>query len=388
MRLQQAQQELGVQAAYLAKDYTLDFFGEVVQDDFFKYKKPGLVTRITNKLNPAIATKLGKQLANLRSDLDCEIATLPFAPYNLLGHRLVKEAHIIHLHWVTGMVDYPSFFEQLNKPLVWTLHDMNPFMGLFHYTGDLTKNKLKVAELEAQVSQIKSTALKNLQQGTIVSPSNWLLQEAQLSKVFSENLNFIQIANPINTNVYSPQEKKYKNKTLTLLFAAGNLNNRRKGVDLVIDALNKFPEPLILKTIGKGELKLSNSKVQVESLGYINKPEAMIAVYRQVDGLLLPSREDNLPNTMVEALSCGTPVISFNTGGMREYIAEGENGCLASEFSADALLEAIFRFRHLQANFKSKAVAERAKQHFQAKNQAKKYLNLYLDLQNSTNPKN
>ena len=64
---------------------------------------------------------------------DYEIFSFPFSDFQIEQHPLVQSADIINLHWVAGLINYPSFFKFIKKPVVWTLHDMNPFMGGFHY---------------------------------------------------------------------------------------------------------------------------------------------------------------------------------------------------------------------------------------------------------------
>ena len=389
LRLQQAQQGIGVQAAYLAKDLCIDFNGTKQENTYFRYKKPSLLSRILNKILPKKSLVMAKELAKIKPNLRCEMASLPFGQVDLLDHPLVKTADIIHLHWVVGLVDYPSFFKNNKKPIVWTLHDMNPFLGMFHYSQDHAQNKAVAGDLEHRVKNIKAKALLNLKMGAVVSPSSWLLASAKSAKVFIKNTSFTEIANAIDIKKYAPSpDSTQQHQELTLLYTAGNLENPRKGVDLVIDALNNYPAPITLLTVGKGQLTIKNPKVKIVPLGYIDNPQEMIASYWQADALLLPSREDNLPNTMVESLCCGTPVISFNTGGMQQYIQEGINGCLSATIDSEGLRQAIIRFQETQSQFIAQSIATSARTHFQGKNQAKKYLNLYLELQNKITPKN
>ena len=101
------------------------------------------------------------QLAKLLPLLNCEVASLPYSVYNILKHPLVINADIIHLHWVGGMLDYPSFFLQNKKPVAWTLHDMNPALGLFHYKNDVIRNDEISSGLDNVIKTIKTKAIKN-----------------------------------------------------------------------------------------------------------------------------------------------------------------------------------------------------------------------------------
>ena len=86
--------------------------------------------------------RLTKDFTKLYPRLKCEAAKLPFSDLNILEDTLVQNADIIHLHWIAQMLDYPSVFKKVRPAVVWTLHDMNPFQGIFHYKEDEKRNKL------------------------------------------------------------------------------------------------------------------------------------------------------------------------------------------------------------------------------------------------------
>ena len=142
-------------------------------------------------------------------------------------------------------------------------------------------------------------------------------------------------------------------------------------------ALDLIELPLKLDALGKGTVRCTNPNVQVIDLGADKTAEEIMSYYAAADVLILPSLEDNLPNTMLEALSVGTPVIAFNTGGMAEVIEAGKNGLLAPEMTAESLAETLNKFFKEKHQYNRQAIREDAKLRFEAASQAAKYLELY-----------
>ena len=193
--------------------------------DFIERQKNRIRFRIKKHLNIVIKSKKDKerdekikrreergvafnQFSAISNSLNCETASLPFSSYDILQNPIVKQADIIHLHWLATMLDYPSFFKNNRKPVVWTLHDMNPFQGLFHYKEDEARNRELTDGLDEKVLSIKQRSItKRKAKMRIVTPSSWLLKEVENSKVF-KNIKSCSIANPIGTSFFSPGDKK------------------------------------------------------------------------------------------------------------------------------------------------------------------------------------
>ena len=173
-----------------------------------------------------------------------EIFSFPLTDYDITSHPLVKEADIIHLHWVANFLDWHSFFKHVNKPIVWTLHDMNPFLGGFHYLDDRSRNKDVFQALEEKYVSIKINALKEFKNMHIVCPSNWIYSESSKSKILSKYLHYV-IPNSVPIDTFKPLDI-FKSRALfnlpndrkSILFVAASLTNPRKGFELLIKALN------------------------------------------------------------------------------------------------------------------------------------------------------
>lgn len=277
-----------------------------------------------------------------------EIFSTPLTSQRVELNKLVREADIVHLHWIANFINFPSFFDALSsKPLVWTLHDMNPFLGGFHYKSDVARNPHLERE-EAYLTAVKRKAYASLSSESLqlICPSRWLKQHAEESEVF-ERFQFHQIANCLDQNIFSLQSRVAARRELGIscpsplvLFGSESLGNARKGFNILLESLKIMQAKgikLELLTFGKPLPESESLGFRVHNLGRLDKQDEIARAYNAADITILPSIEDNLPNVMLESLSCGTPVVSFATGGMLEHITSGFSGEIVDEPSALAL---------------------------------------------------
>lgn len=391
LRLHKALCESNMSSGFLSTDLTLNFNNEFVDDSYFKYKRSSLVKRIINKAKrliiPSYKFNQTEKLKRIKGKLNCEIATLPFSNYKLHNHPLVLEADIINLHWVSGIVDYPSFFKNCRKPIVWTLHDMNPFQGIFHYKDDQKRNEHIIGDFDGEMKQLKEKSIKFIKKGAIISPSNWLLDKA------SENFNYFSktcIPNSINLSVFTLKNKLKLREEYSILpeefvlfFIADSLKNPRKGFDLLLESLAILKEvmPITVMVIGIGSIPEMDN-IKVLPLGEIKDKIQMANLYAIANVFVLPTKEDNLPNVMLEAFACGLPVISFNNGGMQEHIRLSVNGMLIKDFSGKSLAEGILDFYKNRNDYNSSIIRKYAEDNFSFKKQAEAYLKIYEEILN------
>ncbi len=327
------------------------------------------------------------QFSGILNSINCEIASIPFSGYDILQNPFVKQADIIHLHWVATMLDYPSFFVNNGKPLVWTLHDMNPFQGLFHYKEDELQNRELTNGLDEKVCLIKQRSItKRKVKMRIVTPSFWLWKEARNSKVL-RNILSVYISNPIDIQFFLPQNKKElkrlnnipENNTV-FLFVSENINNYRKGFGLLIDAFKKLDtQSFTLIMLGTGE-NCFISGLDIRSVGPINDNRKLVEYFSLADAFIIPSREDNLPNVMLESLACGTPVIGFPVGGIKEHVINFKTGLLADHISSESLAQAIEKFCKNQERFNSEEIRKYAEEQFNEELIAGQYIKVYHQL--------
>ena len=167
--------------------------------------------------------------------------------------------------------------------------------------------------------------------------------------------NVYTIPNPIDTTIFKPIDKDEAKRKLGLetgkkylLFAAMNTKHKRKGFDYLKESVllfkkeNTHVENVELLIVGKFDVQQkSEFDFKVNSLGVINGENKMVDVYNASDVYLIPSLEDNLPNTVMEAMACGTPVVGFNTGGIPEMVDHLQNGYIAEYGSSQDFTKGI-----------------------------------------------
>ena len=136
-----------------------------------------------------------------------EIITFPFSDYDITETDEYKWADIIHLHWIGDFIDYKSFFKKNKKPLIWTLRDSNPLLGIFHLQNDLNKNSLSWKSLDQKMISLKNKYIKKHKSKIeIVGISKWMVNQSIVSKI---NMKFKHhfILNCININNYQIYNK-------------------------------------------------------------------------------------------------------------------------------------------------------------------------------------
>lgn len=355
-----------VQSTLLLKNKSLGIKEAVVFNPklTFQDKLSHKIKRILIKLKLAKEDKLWRETAFKHSrPKGLESFSFPYSDTDIHQSTHYQTSDIINLHWVAGLLDFPTFFNKNKKPIVWTLHDQNPFLGGEHYAerflgidenGYPIPRKYTPAELleEKRLLKIKQKALQGVQNIHIVSPSRWLLESSQNSALFSKFPHY-HIPYGYPTHIFKPYNMTFCRDVLgiphdkkVLLFVADSVDNSRKGYVFLQKALDKLSESyqnqVVLCAIGS-KASLSTDK-QVIELGRINDERLMAMAYSAADVFVIPSLEDNLPNTMLESLLCGTPVIGFQNGGIPDVVINQKTGYLCPEISVQSLTETIEKF--------------------------------------------
>jgi glycosyltransferase involved in cell wall biosynthesis len=310
------------------------------------------------------------EISQNRTELTNTWFSIPYPGYDISKTPIIVHSDIINLHWVAEFQSVETITSLLKtgKPVVWTLHDENPYTGGCHYTAGCTKYQddcKDCLQLKDNRYQIPLYNLKNKiklwgKNLTIVTPSKWLAQCAKKSRVFKD-LRVEVIPNSLETDIFKPKEKFLAKKELglnpqsvTLLFGAHTGNEKRKGFSKLLEALNhclqdeKFKHlaktgGIKVMTFGPPQEELKEMDVEVKTNGYIENDDKLATIYSAADMFILPSLEDNLPNTMLEAMACGTPVISFEVGGMPDLIQNGVTGYMAPGFESQKFGQLILK---------------------------------------------
>jgi glycosyltransferase involved in cell wall biosynthesis len=320
----------------------------------------------------------------------------------------IASADIINLHWVEKMVSAEGLARlvDLGKPIVWTLHDQRPLTGGCHYTagcdGFVENNCHQCRQLRHDLHNLpqknlaaKQSILRNADV-TIVSPSRWLADEARRSQLF-QSVPIEVIPNSVETQIFRPISKsRAKEKlglspdALCIMFGAQNSAETRKGFNILQEALRlTLRNPAIrdrhqqnnLTILTVGEVSQSDWYVAVnrKDFGTINDDQKLAQIYAAADLFVLPSLEDNLPNTMLEAMACGTPVMGFNTGGIPDLVEPGTTGYLIDKKEAIplslSLSRAITRVHELEGM--SLNCSNLVQREYHQEIQAKRYTELF-----------
>ena len=283
--------------------------------------------------------------------------------------REFREADVIHLSWINqgflSLADIRKIIAS-GKPIVWTMHDAWPATAICHYTQGckaftsecrlcpLLPGHGSAKDLSYKVWQRKLKILADAEI-SYVTCSRWLEQQARQSALIGGQ-HVISIPNPIDSRTFCPGDQREARQQMGLppdqriiLFVSQRVTDERKGMRYLVDAIDKLTavhpemkEKASVAVIGghaedfEGQLSLP-----VYSLGYINDERKMVEAYRAADVFVLPSLEDNLPNTIMEAMACGVPCVGFRTGGIPEEIDHLRNGYVAEYKNADDLMKGI-----------------------------------------------
>lgn len=319
-------------------------------------------------------------------NLKCEIASVLHSKYAIEENIEVKNADIIHLHWISDLINYPTFFKSIKQPIVWTLHDMNPFQGLFHYKNDEGNNP-QSSLLNKKFIEDKIKYIKKHNNLHIVCLTDWMLEASKNSDILGSYPHYL-IPNGLDFTLFNNQLSKTELKTKfsidndykTLLFVSQDIKNIRKGFDLLSNALKLITNHKFnVITVGNNHVELPKNfnHIHFKHIDDINK---LNELYSLADLFILPSREDNLPNVMLESWANGTPIISFNTGGMKDWVIPNQNGILIDDFSINSFAEELINFAADKYTFDPKFIRNYAKQNFNQIEQTKKYIKLYQSI--------
>ena len=285
---------------------------------FTSPQKKLLAERIYSKLKRINGTRYHEQMKkSIRSHIPDGIEYFSFTDSGLdiTKHPAYQEADIINLHWVADFVDY-SFFKKNTKPVVWTIHDMNPFTGGCHYSGGCTNYLndcthcpiLNVCEDDSYSNYIYKQKCKYITQKSklsIVSPSQWLMKKSEQSPLLRAFPHHC-IPNGFNSLVFLLHDKMRARQALHLpfdkkiiLFVSDSFSTKRKGYQILINAMEILKhEDVLLCSVGSKDNPTDNH-IPIKEFGHIQSDEKMSLIYSAADLFVIPSVEDNLPNTEI-----------------------------------------------------------------------------------------
>jgi len=308
-------------------------------------------------------------------------------PTNIVGKIKKINPDVVHLHWIgNGMISIREL-SKIKKPIIWTMHDMWPFTGGFHLSSKYINHDGSWISKHILKQKIKYWRNLNL---TLVSPSKWLAKQAKESKLFKDK-EIEVIPNGLDTKVFKPIPHKIARNILNLpqdkkiiLFGAMGIKDKNKGFDLLTTALKKIQQRvktqdyLFLVFGGSRPQNNTRFKIKTKYLGRIYDEANLALIYSSANVFVIPSRQENLPNTIMEAMACGTTCVGFNIGGIPDMINHKKNGYLAKSLDVENLVKGI-NFCLSNKGLGSSA-RKKAENEYSLELQTKRYKKLYNKL--------
>jgi glycosyltransferase involved in cell wall biosynthesis len=315
---------------------------------------------------------------------------------------------VVNLHWIARWIDQPSFFASLppGLPVVWSLHDMNPFTGGCHHAGDcerFTNHCQDCPQLRNprphddafRFFEIKKRcyARKNLY---VISNSDWMSAQVQRSALLRHARSFHTIPLGLDTELFRPIDKScarhafaIDKERFVVGFASADLSSHDKGGTLLVEALHALADKakIALLAFGEGKLPDINGRYQRIELGSIKSPHLQSLFYSACDVFAAPSRIESFGLTALEAMACATPVVAFHTGGLVDVVADGETGLLEQKIGSAVGLHdrLVWMLQHpTERRNMGLAARQRVEGQFRSDLMAKRYLELYNSVLNTS----
>lgn len=310
--------------------------------------------------------------------------TSPFSQYDITQHPLVQQADIIHLHWVGGFLDYPSFFKKIKQPVVWTLRDENPGLGGFHYLSDKKTHGQYYSEIEEAFLDAKKNAIDGFDNITLVALSDEMLNFCH-NVDFLEQKRIVKIYNVIDDSAFHCINRETARKALNLdidtpvvSFVSVSLKDHRKGLSELMEAVKTIQQPIKILCVGINDF-FQKREGRVTCYGQIENSDILSLIYSASDVFITPSQQESFGKTTVEALLCGAPVISTPTGIAPEIINK-ENGKLLKNTAPQEIAQAILTA--LDTKYDRESIRKRTVLLFNPARIAEQHFDLYKSLLN------
>ena len=330
------------------------------------YSAIGPDTRL-GKLMSALRHKTALVLERLFRRDDADTLSLNVLPSDWSTQINKMNVDVVNLQWVGQETLSIRDIGRIKKPVVWTLQDLWPISGARHYaygyddyrtSGD--QNEPQPPSSEKRVSEAVDKWVKRRKQRawkgymSAVCPSRWMADQVR-SNQMTRSWHVSVIPNVVDTGLFKPLRKQFcrevfnidTTKKLVTCGAYNFLSDLRKGGDLFISMLDKLASHAIGSDIeicifGQGEHP-GNPKLPFRThwIPRVYDQQTLALIYNLSDIVVVPSREDNLPQVGTEAQACGIPVAGFNCTGMPDVVDHLQTGYLAKPFDMDELAHGI-----------------------------------------------
>jgi glycosyltransferase involved in cell wall biosynthesis len=369
-------------------------------DDFTVLSKSGKVQRALSSLRPT----LDILPTYFYKNRDRTLFSPAWLPFSFIVDEINKlNPDIVHLHWICGGLMKIEDIAKIKAPIVWSLHDNWAFTGGCHIMWECEKYKnrcgvcprlgsSKERDLSRRVFERKEKSFSKIKSLTVVGLSRWLYEASKSSRLLKDK-EHVYLPNLIDTTLYKPFDKEKarelwnlpKDKKLILFGAISAMSDINKGFKELYEALQLLSTKNIELVIFGSSKPKNPPKFPFHThyLGHIHDDVSLVTLYSSVDVMVVPSLQENLSNAIMEALSCSTPVVSFDVGGNSDMIEHKKNGYLSKPYEPYDLANGIEwvleapNYKELCKNAREKVLKE-----FDSKVVAKMYIELYQEVLN------
>ena len=334
------------------------------------------------------------------ADASYEIITSGFFGHDPVPAVRDDKPDIVQLHWISDSTIKLSRLSRIQVPIVWRLADMWAFCGVEHYATDTVRfvdgyskinrpANLQGLDVSRWAWANKKRAYKGIRNLTIVTPSQWLADCAKQSALFRDR-NVVVIKTGCDTATFHPQEQnacrevlEIPQKKLVVLAGAAWLKGPRKGTNLLVEAVNKLSSLMpagafqLLLFGEAGEDTKQSLICETHYFGPVTSDLRLSMLYAAADVFVAPSRQENLANTVLEAMACGRPCVAFDIGGMPDAIDHCLNGYLAKPYDTDDLAAGILWGLTKTTSVHRESARKKIETFFNQELQANQYRALY-----------
>lgn len=312
------------------------------------------------------------------SNMYGKVFTTPEGFVNIVNNKLVKEADIIHLHWVNNFVNLPVFFNSIKKPVVWTLHDENLFLGMAHYSSDVIPNN----DIENTFRVIKANMIGPSKKCGIVFLSRFFMRKFGENEVI-KNCKKTIINNSVDCSLFHMKDKAKAKEILGLdksyiylSFLSSNITDPRKGLDRLMEAAKSIKDKHIrIIAIGNNDGYINNDLVL--DVGTIKDPAKLSLYLSASDYFVMASLQEAFSQAPIEAMACGTPAIVTPVSGTEELITE-DNGVICEGFTSSNLADGIIKA--MSKNYNGENIRKDVEDRFSPSKIAIEYIKFYKEL--------
>ena len=308
-----------------------------------------------------------------------------------------SDIDLVHLNWINAEMMSIEDIAKIKKPMIWTFHDMWPFLGSQHLSNNDKYIDLKNFENKNFLDKIfnlnewtyfrkKKNWINPIQ---IVTPSQWLADCVKQSELMN-SWPVETVPHPIDIDFWKPDAEENSrellginsDKIILVYGADGGIESFNKGFDLLLKSLEKLEDhhkDLVLCIFGnETDIKLKLNYTVI-NFGKITEDKKLRQIYRAADLCVVPSRKESFCQVALEAQSCGTPVIAFSVGGLKDIIEHNITGYLIKPFDIEFFSMSIKNFINNKKKIfiiKNNA-RKRVERLFSMSSVAKKYINIY-----------